>query len=75
MKRPRTKLERRRYIAARMILLGLTQGEIAEELGVSTSLVGMVAMGERRNPRIKEAIRARLNVGYKWLWGEEREAA
>ena len=53
---PLSALERK----AAMVLRGLTQREMAEDLGVSRALVGMVLTGKHRNERIERYIAQQL---------------
>jgi transcriptional regulator with XRE-family HTH domain len=45
-----------REIRAALILKGITQASIAEELGVSASMISQVIDGKKRSERIQHAI-------------------
>ncbi len=58
----------RRRIKAALALAGLTQAELARELGVAAATVCQVVGGVKRSRRIQDAIAAALRLPFDSLW-------
>ena len=57
-----------RKIKARLVVLGIKQKDIAEELGVLLSTVSGVIGGHHSSARIRDYITKRLGKGSHRLW-------
>ena len=68
---PLTPLERK----AQMVLKQISQTDLAEELGVTQPHVSQVISGERRSPRVEEAIAAKLGMPVEVVFGSDVAAA
>lgn len=58
-----------RKIKSLMVLKGITQTNIAAQLGVSRSTVACVVNGHGKSRRIQQAIADALGEKYERLWG------
>lgn len=59
-----------RKVKALMILKGISQTDIAKQLGVKRCTVSGAVNGLRKSRRVQRAIAAALDEDYETLWGE-----
>lgn len=65
------------YVKSLLVLHGIKQKDIAEELGFkSPRAVSLTLNGSKTSMRVKTAIARKLNMPFEKLWGEaEKKAA
>ncbi len=61
----------------RILLLerGITQADIARDLGCSRAFVGQIVNGDKNTPRLRREIAKRIGLPYEDLWGAEESRA
>ncbi|QSV44912.1 helix-turn-helix domain-containing protein [Geobacter benzoatilyticus] len=62
-------------IKALMILKGISQTDIAKQLGVKRCTVSGAVNGLRKSRRVQRAIATALDEDYESLWGEPPKSA
>lgn len=65
------KPKKNNYVKSLLVLHGITQIEIANELGTTRAAISMILSGTKTSKRVKTAIARKLAMPFEKLWGKD----